>query len=451
MTHPNQLPLTHPQTLMDEITTPFKGDVLQREELAKKMTGYLSRLKAGAVIAIDAPWGEGKSWFGRNWAAQLKVDNYRVVYIDAFEQDYIEDPFLLIATEFSCLLEDDKNTLRDFNKKSEFVLRTIMPFAAKTVVNLLGAVTIGQMGLSEKIESAFEGGAEDVSDAAGDWITKRFENHEKEKLAIKAFKENLKSLASKDQEKPIVIFVDELDRCKPDFAVKLIERIKHFFNVENVIFILLVNRVQLEFSVNGVYGQGVDAHAYMDKFVNFNFKLPKTVNFSSNQSGGIYEKVNIEGAKYDGFGGELIGIITMFSTLFDLSLRQIEKVVALYVFSADQIGNPRVIFTLYAACLKVYDINLFERLVANDVKTHEYLRKMLDEAHSNRVSTRDEFSYFSVLQEWHQMVIKYLATRATDFSEISNHFRIHFRMGISSNYLPILIKEAALKIDLTVT
>ena len=66
-----------------------------------------------------------------------------------------------------------------------------------------------------------------------------------------------------------------MDRCKPNFAVSLIERIKHYFDVPNVVFILLLNKEQLENAIKGVYGINTDATKYLDKFINFYFNLPK--------------------------------------------------------------------------------------------------------------------------------------------------------------------------------
>ena len=89
---------------LTDITTPFESDLLDRKKLADKLTGYIDRLSAGAVIAIDAPWGEGKTWFGKNWARQLESD-HRVLYLDAFEGDYMDDPFLLVSAEITRLQE----------------------------------------------------------------------------------------------------------------------------------------------------------------------------------------------------------------------------------------------------------------------------------------------------------------------------------------------------------
>ena len=92
----NQEGQTLPQLSLQRIAivgdNAFDGDKLGRKELGERLTGYIDRLREGSVLAIDAPWGEGKTWFGRNWAKHLKEKEHKVVFIDAFEQDYMEDP-----------------------------------------------------------------------------------------------------------------------------------------------------------------------------------------------------------------------------------------------------------------------------------------------------------------------------------------------------------------------
>lgn len=78
---------------------PFEDDLFARRKLADRLTAFVDRLPDGAVIAIDAPWREGKTWFGRHWHAQLVAAGYRTAYIDCFQRDHIEDPFLMIAGE----------------------------------------------------------------------------------------------------------------------------------------------------------------------------------------------------------------------------------------------------------------------------------------------------------------------------------------------------------------
>ena len=147
----NTPPLSLPPTDMVN-QSPFFGDLLSRKDLAASLTLYLDRLKAGAVLAIDAEWGEGKTWFGQNWAVQLKNDGHKVVFIDAFEQDYIEDPFLLIAAEIAEILKDNPKA-DSFVKKASGVMNILLPFATKTLINTIGEMTLGKADLSDKINN----------------------------------------------------------------------------------------------------------------------------------------------------------------------------------------------------------------------------------------------------------------------------------------------------------
>jgi hypothetical protein len=74
---------------------------------------------------------------------------------------------------------------------------------------------------------------------------------------------------------PAVFFIDELDRCRPDFSISLLERIQHVFSVEGMIFVLGVDRRQLEQSVKSQYGSEVDADGFLRRFIDLNVNLPE--------------------------------------------------------------------------------------------------------------------------------------------------------------------------------
>ncbi|MDP2049071.1 P-loop NTPase fold protein [Cypionkella sp.] len=96
------------------------------------------------------------------------------------------------------------------------------------------------------------------------------------KDAVKSFKELLVKL-TEDEVSPIVIVIDELDRCRPDYALSVLEVIKHFFAVPKVHFILGINGVALENSVKARYGAEMDAESYLRKFINVSFSLPRVI------------------------------------------------------------------------------------------------------------------------------------------------------------------------------
>lgn len=95
-------------------------------------------------------------------------------------------------------------------------------------------------------------------------------DHVEAEKSLKTLQTALTAIASQD---PIIIFIDELDRCRPNFAVDMLEIIKHTFDVEGVSFVLVTNTQQLRASINHCYGQAVDAQRYLDKFIKFRFEL----------------------------------------------------------------------------------------------------------------------------------------------------------------------------------
>jgi hypothetical protein len=177
-----------------------------------------------------------------------------------------------------------------------------------------------------------------------------------------------------EQKKPVVIFIDELDRCSPDFAVRLIERIKHFFEVPNLVFVLLLNREQLEKAVKGRYGSEVDASAYLGKFVHFFLRLPKGRVNADNpidnyiksycyQLIGRYVDGQVNTTKFDTFVNEM----TLWATQFDMSLRDVEKAISLYMFTnLSQVG-----LLAYMIALKLMKPDVFYGILKEDPQAHQ--------------------------------------------------------------------------------
>ena len=449
MNQPIASQLTHAQPDWDKITTPFEGDVLHRKVLAEKMTAYLSRLKAGAVLAIDAPWGEGKSWFGRHWAAYLSAEeqNYRVVYIDAFEQDYIEDPFLLIATELAQLIKNNQTVKDSFIEKSSAVMKALLPLAATSLLNLITMMTIGKMHIADDIKEIIDGVQEDSEEAIGEWIKDKFKGHEAEKQTVKNFRKELEKIA-KAEEKPIVIFIDELDRCRPDFAVKIIERIKHFFNVENVVFVLLLNREQLQNAVKGVYGAETDAATYLGKFVNFFFTLPK-IESSSPYNSHLYKYAEEESKKYHNISIEFLDIFCPIAEHFELSLRDVEKALALYAFSGVNQHNLYSPFIIYASCLKIKYPIFYSRILANTPSIHRELSEDLAKAHHYQFKDMSRYSIFGAFNDWHQYMLT--TTETTSYEELRSLYP-HLAQLLPRGGLDIktLFSVSLKKIDLSI-
>ena len=404
--------------------TAFANDKFSRKQLAEKLTDYLSRLNDGAVLAIDAPWGEGKTWFGKNWEKQLKDDDYKTIYIDAFEQDYIDDTFMLLASEFTELLndEEDNKTKVQLVEKASQVAKVTLSMGTKIGINLATRLFLGQVNMTEEIEKAVEEAGNKSADITSNWIKDKFNDYSQDKQTIQAFKKELSEYAVK-QEKPVIIFVDELDRCKPDFAVSLIERIKHFFDVPNIVFVLLLNREQLEKAVKGVYGSETDASTYLGKFVNFFFSLPHARQNNHNSERKLSQFIEQTMQKYkfqrenqhDGF----INYIKFWVPRFNMSLRDIEKAVALYAF-AYPTGELTYLLT-YLIVLKIKKPTLYSQLQQGKIQAHKdakkYIEYLMNE--DTRKESGESERVLPFYLEWHEAHIN-------GFKEIGEHLQNHY-------------------------
>ncbi|WAU74305.1 KAP family P-loop NTPase fold protein [Acinetobacter sp. TR11] len=310
----------------EEITVPFQGDLWGRKQLSEKLTHFISNLQCGATIALDAEWGAGKTWFVKNWKAGLEANEYKVIYIDAFMHDFMEDPFLILSMEILNAVKADKTVSDDFKEKLVSAYHAILP----NMPMLLWSLTMTLMGAGH-FSSTVTQTLKDIKDGTGEFgekagelleeklrehLTNLVEDYNKSKNELGFFKDELTKLV-KDLEKPLVFIVDELDRCKPEFSIKLIERIKHFFDIPNIVFILSTNKSQLEESINSFYGFR-SANSYLEKFIDLNIKFPKR------ESGTYIEVIRTYLTK---FGLRLNdNDILILSAVFNLNSRDLTRI-----------------------------------------------------------------------------------------------------------------------------
>ncbi len=426
---------------------PFDEDKLDRKKLAEKLTTYLNRLNDGAVLAIDAPWGEGKTWFARNWEADLTKKDYKTIYIDAFEQDYVDEPFMLITSEILNIIEKSNPIVAEIKKDGIEIVKALLPIGAKVLLNVTSKFLIGSSDISEDIKDAIDSGSDISAEKASEWIGEKIDEYTTSKTVTLEFKTKLADYA-KEQENPIVIFIDELDRCKPTFAVNLIERIKHYFDVPNVVFILLLNKEQLENAIKGVYGINTDASKYLDKFINFYFNLPKNNLSEYNEEIKMTNFIKLTMSKYkfesNRDNENFILWLNKWIPYFKLSLRDIEKCVALYAFTF-----PLTIESyhlVYFIVLKVKNQKLFNALVNNDLDAHKEAKEIVD-----RFKIESEFKLditftkkvLPLYSQWHQ-------AHSTNFVEIGGDFKDSFSNNNWDVDMKHLFKKIANMIDIDI-
>lgn len=269
-------------------------DEFNRKPIAENIIRLLTSDIDLSPMVIDGGWGTGKTEFCQKLIRlmQQKHSDYQPVYIDAFRSDHSGEPLLALLAEIikTCTPEDTdgqpsekrKNITRKIAKAAGFVMKTVAKAAVDHVLKqntddlaegLQQIMNDGQDAdsLAETVTDAAATIASHTIDATVEALLKEQIEAEKNLETLKAC---MKELAA---EKPIILFIDELDRCRPDYAVDMLEVIKHVFDVENVKVVLVTNTKQLRAAINHRYGMEVDAQKYLDKFLKYSFALPDKV------------------------------------------------------------------------------------------------------------------------------------------------------------------------------
>lgn len=198
------------------------------------------------------------------WKCELENNDFKVLLLNAWETDYLQDPLFIITAELTSFFETSQRGLQktatEFRKAGEKLVRVTMPL-------MTGVVSIDSNPLTKTF---------------GGWISKiiekRFQQYEDGKKDVTNFKKHLVSSTealTKDG-KQLIVIVDELDRCRPTYAVAFLERIKHLFNVDGISYILAIDADQLNNTVKSVYGirDEAKALAYLRRFIDYRFRLP---------------------------------------------------------------------------------------------------------------------------------------------------------------------------------
>lgn len=422
-----------------EISAAFEGDNFERIKLAEHLANYIEKIRNGAVIAIDAPWGEGKTWFGLHLEKYLKDSkNHKTIFVDAFKQDYIEDPFLLISAEINSRIED-KSQQAELQKEAAQIMKYLTPEGAKAAMPELARLLIEISGFSETAKRISEKFAEQVIGDAEKWIIKKFENYEEEKKSFTKFKEKLEEFCTSKNQPPVVIFIDELDRCKPTFAVQLIERIKHLFDVKNLIFILLINRKQLEKAIGGVYGLGTESTQYLGKFINLSFNLPTAVSYQDySDSSKVYAFIKQKLSEYnftDDYMASTVATfnkeLTAWTNAQGMSLRDIEQACTLFALSNFKPSCKTGLLT-YFIVMKIMNPDLFKSLRSDNYRKRAinveseakiFLSDVISkiDSHATNHSIKEATFYFRALQELHIAINRGFNAINRDNSILTTH------------------------------
>lgn len=368
-------------------TFPFQNCKLGREKYAKILTDIVSYYaNEGCVLALNAEWGAGKTTFVKMWQQQLKNEGFSTLYFNAWECDYMTDPLIALLTELN-ELKGDQQDFQDIASNIGRIILAVGTSVGKQFIKYILGID------SEALDSVVH----KISDL-GEEALKEYKNQQG---CLKQFRESLKKyVASAPGKTPIIFFIDELDRCNPAFAVRLLERVKHLFSIPNVVFVLSINGEQLELAIQGYYGSSLfNAKEYLRRFIDIEYNLPEPDlssfcqylyhqygfdDFFKNEERNASRELQYESDSF-------LRIVKTIASPEQVSLRDIEQMfifvrLALNGFAPSSKSIPDILFLL--VYLKFTNNDLYHTIVSHKLSCKDLLDEI--EKHVPRSRTLEE-------------------------------------------------------------
>lgn len=245
----------------------FKNDKLNRKEAIENLSSLIASTNDAFTLSVNANWGSGKTTFIRLWQTYLKKEmDVHSIYFSAWEDDFSKEPLISILGEINQYVFENFQADPDFEEKFEKVKSVGGKILKRGVPAFLKGVTAGVVDFDKGFEEAIGAIAESSA-------KELIENYSKDKAITEEFKSAIQELLNKvDDTKPFVIFIDELDRCRPTYAIELLERIKHIFGIDGLIFVLAIDKNQLGESIKSQYGN-IDTDNYLKRFIDMEYSL----------------------------------------------------------------------------------------------------------------------------------------------------------------------------------
>ncbi len=246
-----------------------QNDKLDRKEYAESLTKSIENFYQFSddayVLSLNASFGSGKTMFVKMWRSYLQdsqPEPFQTIYFNAWKHDFCDDPTIPLLIELLQKIEKQAPEQVAPLKRALAVVTVGLSEASKHMTG------IDPLELGEKIKELTED--EQLLKIGG----QLYEAFKAQQQVMTQAQEALKNYVETLPGKPLFIFIDELDRARPDYAVRLLETLKHLFGIKGVCFVLSVDKRHLESSVKTMYGSGLDFDNYYKKFVTRQFDLP---------------------------------------------------------------------------------------------------------------------------------------------------------------------------------
>ena len=337
---------------------PWHDDVLDRKEIADRLTSIVRGQEAPFVISLDGRWGTGKTFLLKRWAQDLQNQGFEAIYFNAWEDDFSKDPLLAIIGQLS-------------EHFGEGLLRQMAVGVAEAALNIFTNRLVGMK----------------FDDLTAETL---LDDYRDQQATQRAVRERLKELGAKvrdDKDQPLVFIIDELDRCRPTFAIELLERVKHIFDVPNIVFVFGINRMELTKALVSVYGE-IEAGEYLRRFFDMEFVLPDAAPeefcrylVAKFRLADFFTQVDERrhSPYYVRELSEIAETLPVVMGRLGLSLRDMDYCVRLLALAArESLANQRLysgVFILLAAT-KIDDPELYQRFVQGDARGADLINNL---------------------------------------------------------------------------
>lgn len=297
----------------------FENRKIFAENLVKLFKSNILSDQKGITISITGKWGTGKTFFMEEFE-KILINNFVVIKYDAWKTDYDEDVIPTLVEAFIKVMKKEnysEDEIKKFMERAKRVLIKITPVVLNSIMEKMIGIQ------SEIIKKTLK--------ESGDVVTNKENESSDDIKVVENFKEELNKFMKekvKMGKKKVIVLVDELDRCRPNHSLAVLESIKHFFDIENFIFIIFNNKDQLISTIKHVYGI-TDPEFYLEKFYDYQLELPVPNKFEfidkifQNQK----EKSKVDNMKYK----ILEHFIRYFKQVSEnFSFREVEKIAKYY-------------------------------------------------------------------------------------------------------------------------
>ena len=361
-----------------------QDDKLELTKFADDLQRYLEVdhhfVTGSLVVGLDAPFGSGKSSFLSMWANLLREKHETdptsplPILINAWEDDFCGEPLLSLVASFSKALEDEEGTSATIGKRIRKAARQVFWFGVGLANSIVRAKTGADPVAAGKLAQ------EKTEDQSTEPNADLFSLFHCRQDALRSLKQELASAIESESVNMFVI-VDELDRCRPDYAITFLETLKHIFDIHGLIVVLAIDRGQIENSARALFGQGLNADEYLRKFISRSFKLPtlresQVENFlpSLLEKFAALEQVRRTSIRDQIQEQRLARLITALG----LKMRQIEELfrVVGHVFSNSEdtdreLGTATIHAVLFLYAVKLWDSQMYQKITHAGMEIQE--------------------------------------------------------------------------------